>query len=251
MMNVLFKQKLIAFASHLLISLMIALLSVILVYVVWYPQPLGVAAGVTRLFLLMITIDIIIGPLLTFIVYKKNKKTLKFDLSVIAILQIAALLYGLYAVYDGRPAWVAYSVDRFEMVRVNELDVRHVKQAKPEYATPPLLGYKYVHAQVDKKDIELKNKALFEEVFAGVAPSQKPELYQPVETAYPLIRERAKPLDDLYQFNSREQVDSILKQHATADSFVPLKANAVSMTVLINKAAGGQVVAIVDLRPWH
>jgi hypothetical protein len=40
-----------------------------------------------------------------------------------------------------------------------------------------------------------------------------------------------------------------LKQYPQANAFVPLKANAVDMTVLINKEKG-EVVKIVDLRPW-
>ena len=53
----------------------------------------------------------------------------------------------------------------------------------------------------------------------------------------------------LKQYNNVKQVDSILSKYPQATSFVPLKANAVDMTVLINKDKG-EVVKIVDLRPW-
>jgi len=41
----------------------------------------------------------------------------------------------------------------------------------------------------------------------------------------------------------------ILQPVSQATAFLPLKANAVDMTVLINKEKG-EVIKIVDLRPW-
>ncbi len=92
-----------------------------LVFFIWYPSPLATAVGVTHIFLMMLVIDVILGPLLGLLVYKEGKKTLKFDLSVIILIQISALCYGVFSIEQGRPAWLVYSVDRFELVRKNEL----------------------------------------------------------------------------------------------------------------------------------
>ena len=86
------------FFSHLLISFFIALVVVGLVFFVWYPSPLATAVGVTHIFLMMLAIDVIVGPLLGLLVYKEGKKTLKFDLGVIIVLQISALGYGIYSI---------------------------------------------------------------------------------------------------------------------------------------------------------
>ncbi len=244
------KDKLRAFFMHLLISGILALISLALVYLVWNPAPLYKATGITKIFLLMLGIDLILGPLLTFIVYKKGKKTLKFDLFVIGLLQLIALVYGLYHVYEGRPVWIAYNVDRFDLVRVNEIDTRKLDQAKPEYRQPSFTTPKYVAAIIPNDDIEQKNQILFDEIGNGIAPSQRPELYQPLETVYPNIVKRALPLTQLEQFNNSQLVKQTLEKYPQADSFVPLKANAVDMTVLIDKKSGGKVVAIADLRPW-
>ena len=72
-----------AFLVHGLVSIIIALLSMGLVYFIWYPAPLAVATGVMHIFLLMLCIDVVIGPLLTLLVYKTGKKTLKLDLTII------------------------------------------------------------------------------------------------------------------------------------------------------------------------
>ena len=50
-----------------------------------------------------------------------RKKSLKMDLAVIIIIQLSALFYGIYSIFEGRPAWLAYNVDRFELVRNNEI----------------------------------------------------------------------------------------------------------------------------------
>jgi len=57
-------------------------------FFIWYPQPLAKAVGVIHIFIMLIVIDVILGPSLSFFVYKEAKKTLKFDLAVIILIQI-------------------------------------------------------------------------------------------------------------------------------------------------------------------
>lgn len=248
--KILLKQKLKAFAYHLLINFFVALLSLMLVYWIWYPSPLAKATGVKNIYELILLVDVILGPILTFIVFKKTKKTLKFDLGIIFILQLCALCYGLYTVYQGKPAWIAYDVDRFQLVRLNEIDQRNISKAKNEYKYAPIFQPKYVTSQVPKENIALSNQILFDEISNGIAPPQRPELYMPLALAYPQIMQKAKDLKLLNQYNDQKKVIKMLAEYPQADSFVPLKANALDMTVLIDKKSGGKVVAIVDLRPW-
>ena len=63
------------------------------------------------------------------------------------------------------------------------------------------------------------------------------------------IQRYALDLKQLNQFNNKQDLNDILNKYPDADAFIPLKANAVDMTVLINKEKG-EVVKIVDLRPW-
>ena len=64
-----------AFLIHGMISICVSLLVVGLIFLVWYPAPLAKASGVTHIFLMILAIDVIIGPLLTLIIYKKGKKS--------------------------------------------------------------------------------------------------------------------------------------------------------------------------------
>ncbi len=236
------------FFSHLFISLIIALLAMVLVLCIWSPLPLAKAVGVIPIFLMMIVINVIIAPLLSLIVYKEGKKTLKADLSIIVILQILALGYGVYSIEGGRPVWVAYNVDRFELVRKNEVITDHIEQALPQFQDTPWFKPQYVAVKF-ATDVNQRNDDMFSEVFGGISIAQKPERYVNINQAKSQLQQRAKSLKELNHYNDVQQVNYILSKHPQANAFVPLKANAVDMVVLINKEKG-EVVKIVDLRPW-
>lgn len=236
------------FLSHLAISAIIAFLAIIIVFCVWYPFPLAKAIGVTYIFLMLLAIDIIVGPVLGFIVYKEGKKSLKMDLGVIIIIQLAALFYGIYSIFEGRPAWLVYNVDRFDLVRINEIDLRKVEKALPEYQNVSFLFPNWV-AAVPPKNVNERNAITFEAVFSGVDVAQRPELYVDLGQAKKQIQSHVIALKELDKYNPKMDVTQILAQYPEATGFVPLKANAVDMVVLINKEKG-EVVKIVDLRPW-
>ena len=236
------------FLSHLFISILVALMVMGLVFFVWYPSPLASAVGVTHIFLMMLAIDVIVGPLLGWLVYKEGKKTLKFDLGVIIALQISALCYGLYSIEKGRPVWIAYNVDRFELVRKNDLIMEHLAQVKIQFQKPSLLYPQYVCVEFAQDKLQREND-MFAEALGGISIAQKPERYVDFTKALPQIKKRAILLRELEQFNDHKQVRKILAKYPQATGYIPLKANAVDMTVLVNKETG-EVVKIVDLRPW-
>lgn len=237
-----------AFSLHLVISALIALTVMALVFLIWHPAPLASATGVTRIFLMLLAIDVILGPALTLLVYKPGKKTLVMDLTVIACLQLAALAYGLHTVAEGRPAWLVFAQDRFELVRVNDIDDREVNKTPAEYRTPSWLGPQWTIA-ITPDDIESKNDILFEALAGGPDIAQRPDLYQPLKQHADSIRPRIRALAELDDFNPTIQVQTILNAHPQADGWLPLSANHQDMVVLMERAST-RVIAIVDLRPW-
>ncbi|BCU63509.1 hypothetical protein ACBO_03000 [Acinetobacter bouvetii] len=198
---------------------------------------------------MLLVIDVILGPLLGLLVYKEGKKTLKFDLSVIIALQIVALCYGIYSIEQGRPAWIAYNVDCFELVRKNEIIDDHIAQALPQYQQVSWFKPQYVAVEF-AQDVNTRNNDMFAEAFRGISIAQKPERYFDFTKAKLQLKQSAKNLKELQQYNDVQKVNSILSKYPQANAFVPLKANVVDMTVLINKETG-DVIKIVDLRPWN
>ena len=116
-----------AASVHLGISVIVALVSVASMILVWYPPPLFQLLGGFELLLLIVGVDVTLGPLLTFVVFKSGKKGLKFDLSVIAFLQLSALTYGASVVFVARPGYIVFVKDRFEMVRVADIEPRRAR----------------------------------------------------------------------------------------------------------------------------
>ena len=233
---------------HLIVSICVACITAAIVFFCWYPFPLNKAVGVTHIFLMMLGIDMVLGPFFTWLVYKEGKKTLKLDLTIICLLQLAALTYGLFTVYQGKPAWLVYNADRFDLVRINEIDLRKVEKALPEYQNVSFLFPNWV-AAVPPKNVNERNAITFEAVFSGVDVAQRPELYVDLGQAKKQIQSHVIALKELDKYNAKMDVTQILAQYPEATGFVPLKANAVDMVVLINKEKG-EVVKIVDLRPW-
>lgn len=236
------------FLNHLFISFLIALLVVGLVFFIWYPAPLAKAVGVTHIFLMMLTIDVIVGPLLGLLVYKEDKKSLKFDLTIIIAIQISALLYGIYSIEQGRPVWIVYSVDRFELVRKNEIILENINHVKPQFQQLSWLKPQFVATQF-AQDVKQRNDDMFAEVLGGISLAQKPERYVDFSQAKAQLQKRAQSLELLQQYNDKAVVEKTLAKYPKATAFLPMKASAVDMTVLINKQ--GEVVKIVDLRPWQ
>lgn len=246
MLNSSLKFRFKAFSYHLGTSVLIALISLYIVFMVWHPAPLAKAVGVTHIFIMMLGIDVILGPLLTFIIAKKDKKSLKFDLAVIVVLQLAAFIYGIYNIAISRPVYIAFDTIRFEVVQANNIPVESIEQASAPYNT---LGWgkpKFVAVRpID--NIEQKNDRLFVELETGVAPSMQPNLYEPVSDQWETINRKGSDFSSLYRTNSKVSVDAITSKYPSAKAWLPLKAYEQDMVVLIDD---NSIVDIVDLRPW-
>ncbi|MDD0803743.1 MULTISPECIES: TfpX/TfpZ family type IV pilin accessory protein [Acinetobacter] len=241
----LFREKFNAFLIHLFVSVLILFIVFLLVYFVLYPYPLLTATGGKEILLIMVMIDIVLGPLLTFIVYRKYKKTLKFDLAIIGLIQLIALVYGLYSMVLAKPCWIVFNQNKFELIQCSQI-VGDIGKSDYQLA---LFERPIFIAVMLSQNPKLKSEQVFDEVLSGISLAQRPENYVDLSKVTEKIQEQAQSVMLLQQYNDVQQVDRILSKYPQATSFVPLKANAVDMTVLINKDKG-EVVKIVDLRPW-
>lgn len=233
------RNKLTAFAIHLGISFVIALLAVGLVFFVWYPAPLHTALGVTKIFLLLLLIDVVLGPILTFIVYKKGKRTLVMDLTVIAVLQFAALFYGLWVVAEGRPAWLVFGGNHFELVRKVDIEPRDLTRQ------PSWWGPEWVSIQ---EPLKLNHSLFSSTIDSNQSLYRQPKNYRELSLDSNRIKNRALPLSLLERSNSTKAINTLLNRWQKADSWLPLQGKEQNMVVLINKDTAA-IVAIVDLRP--
>ncbi len=247
------KDKFRAFLAHLAVSAVIASLAVIVVFFIWYPAPLHTAVGVTQIFLILLAVDIVIGPIVTFIVYKKGKKTLKFDLAVVALLQLTALAYGMNTVFVGRPAFVVYNVDRFTVTRANDVDTKSAEKAEKSHNQNAKLSWlmpKWVGA-VTSKDPKRRNEITLSSAMGGVDWPELPELFVPLTDVKKQMHERAKPLAELRKLHDKE-TDILAELSTWKDTdakWLPLRSNAKDMVVLVDTQSD-TVIKILDIKPW-
>ena len=110
-----------AFSIHFAISFIIFLILLYFILVQWYPQPLFSTDGGWRVIRIIVGVDLILGPLLTLIVFKAGKPGLKFDLAMIALVQVLALSWGVWNTYNERPAALIYTLDFFTPVPAYQL----------------------------------------------------------------------------------------------------------------------------------
>jgi len=242
------KFKLRYFLWHLLVSLGFALVALYFVFGVWYPSPLGAAAGVTVIFLILLGVDVVIGPLLTLLVAKEKKKSLKFDLGSIVVLQVIAFAYGIYTLALGRPEWIVFNAGRFDLVQAYQIDSSYALKAKAEYRVTNWLGPTWVAARLPD-DAEERNNLVFESVVGGSDVPQRPDLYVPYEAELENVKRAALSLNNLNQFNSPAKVATILEDWPDANAYLPMMARAKPMTVLLKRETG-QVLGVVSLNPW-
>ncbi|NKB34191.1 MAG: hypothetical protein GKR91_13955 [Pseudomonadales bacterium] len=107
-------------AIHFSISLMVFLVLLAIILLLWYPGILfSIDGGWTGL-QIVIGVDLVLGPLLTLIVFKSGKPGLKFDLSCIVTAQVVCMAAGMWIVYAERPLALVLAYDTIYSVTEQE-----------------------------------------------------------------------------------------------------------------------------------
>ena len=190
------KERSIAAGLHLLASLLVASLAAVLVFLFWYPYPYRELAGGRELFLLIVAVDLVVGPLLTFVVFNRSKPHLELwrDLGLVALIQLGALGYGLHTVWQTRPLFLVQEIDRFKVVAGPVLDGAAVKDLHSVLQTHWYKGPQTVAIR-DPKDAQERQTVMFESIQGGRDYAERPEFYLPYEGEAALKSlKRAKPL---------------------------------------------------------
>lgn len=242
-----------AAAIHLSLSILVGLLVLALLFLVWYPQPYFDAAGGRGLIVILLGVDIVLGPMLTLILFKSGKKNLLLDLCLIAVIQISALVYGLYVIAQARPVFIVAAIDRFEVVAANEIDpVDLAKGRKPQFRRLSWTGPKLVAAQrpdnlKQRQDLILSNSV-------GKDLKMFPEFYVDYADGASAMLARAKSLASLHKAKptSESVVKAWLKGHdrdAASVVWLPVNVRKVAMTMLLD-ARTGAVLDALPIDPW-
>ncbi len=245
-----------AFFIHLTISAAIAASVIALMMLLWYKPPFFSALGGKHILLILLGVDVTLGPLITLIIFNplKRRKALTFDLSVIAGLQTTALLFGLSVLFQARPVFVVFSKGSFDLITANMLSEQDIAQAKyPAYRSLPLAGPVYAYSEMPA-DIKERNELVFSALSGGKDLPQYPQFYMPYNEHGQAEGRAAKPIAELIQQNPglAAKIDRSVQasgRPASDIGYVPLRAKYQDQAVLLGKD-DGKVLALLDVDPW-
>jgi hypothetical protein len=212
---IVWREKLLAFSIHFVVTLAVALIAAAIIFLIWYPSPFGRMLGGMQLFLLVSGCDLALGPLVSLVIYnsRKSRRELVTDYTVIGVLQLAALAYGMYVVAVARPAYLVFSKDRIEVIAAQAIEPTDLAEAKvEEFRHRPWFGPKFVAAFVPEGE---ENDALSKGL-AGKDVSVRPRFYVPYESQVELIKAKLNPVAQLTQKfpTVTADVESALREHA-------------------------------------
>ena len=241
-----------AFLIHFSISLVIVSSVLLLVFLLWYPAPYHKVAGAWGVVKILILVDLIIGPVLTLIIFKRGKPGLKFDLSMIASVQIIALTYGVSVVYQERPLYIVFTVDRFEVVGASEIDMQKIRynELKTNRPTGPALAFAKF-----PEDRQERNKLMFDVILQGLPDlDRRPEHYHPYSGNEAAVLERSLDVRKLVEAedNDGSAVDRFLATHGgQVDdyAYLPLVGRRGKMVLAVDRDSA-RPVAGIDINPW-
>jgi len=238
-----------AFILHLSLSGCVGTFVGAIFWFILYPAPLFRAVGGLEIFLIVLTVDVILGPCITLLIYRKGKKGLLFDLAAIALVQIAALAYGVVTLYAGRPVYVAALGHRFDVIQASAVspdDLLASKQSLPRWR-PAWVGIRKPDNAKERSDM------LFNSL-AGIDYGHKPQYHADLVQMRAELLAESKPIAELRALNTTEDaaITAWLAAHGrTGDDvrYLGLKAKAEDMAVILD-AKTAEVVGIAPFKPW-
>jgi len=241
-----------AFTIHLTLSTVTILAVLSLMKFAWYPAPyfeindgwkvLGIVAGV----------NMGLGPLLTLVVFKPGKPGLTFDLICIGLLQLGALLYGGTIIYQQRPAFVVFVVDRFTSIPAAEVESDRLKYPELKHSTSSGPRLAQIRLPDDPK---LRQELLFSVVLEGQKDLEfRAELYEPYRPDLAQLRSRSIHLGQIAVRDAvaKTKIAAFAEQHngRLEDYFyLPLRGKNQDI-VLALSAQDGMPAGWIPISPW-
>ena len=234
---------------HLLISAAIAAAVLTLMLGLWYPPPLFEAEGGMGLVFILVAVDVVIGPSITLIIFKSGKPGLKFDLAVIATLQLSALLYGSYVVFAARPVFLVLVNDQFEVVTAAELQPKWLEEARrTEFRELPVTGPVLVSFDMPADETG-RQEIIQSAVFAGRDAQHFTQYYLPYAERAQEAVSRARSIEEVRRRDAptAKVIDRYLADSGRKASdvrYLAMRARNEYIAVLID-AKSGEVVKML------
>lgn len=218
---------------------------------IWYPGPLFDAASGTELLVILVAVDVVLGPLITLVIFNPKKASLRFDMAVVILFQVGFMCYGVWTIFSARPVYMAFVANNFYMVTASEIDPEDRKKAKnPGFQALPLFGPQFVGTRIPT------DQKVVRDVMAasrhGMGLQNLPEYFLPykeVEAAVKIAGKSVQELGAKAAAVSKNELDKLAAYEAEKRGegknvlFIPLLNKKKILTVAIDGASG----AVLDI----
>ena len=198
-----------AFSLHLLSSATVLTLILSCLYFGWYRWPGWYLTDVTRVVLVMVCVDVVLGPTLTLIIanQKKSRRELTRDIGIIVVVQLCALGYGSVSLWSGRPLYYAFSESVLQLVQAYDIDANEAKLGRELNPTLAPHWYslpRWVWAPLPQ-DPDEREKIVGAAISGGDDVISMPRYFKSWEEGMPSLRSQLKKVDDVAYFAKSEK----------------------------------------------
>ncbi|MBK1724901.1 TfpX/TfpZ family type IV pilin accessory protein [Thiocystis violacea] len=241
-----------AFAIHLSASISIMLVFLGVMWLAWYPAPYFAINGGWNVLRILAGVDVVLGPILTLIVFKPGKLSLKFDMSVIVGLQLAALAYGGSLIYQQRPAFAIFTIDRF--TAVTAADVNFDQLGFPELKRFMGVGPILAEAAPPKDPKKLQEFLVDVVMNGGKDVEYRTELYQPYRPDVEQLTEHSLDIRGMASKNvkAKRALERFLTRTGGQPDdylYLPLRGKNKDIVMVLSRQ-DGMPVGSIDIEPW-
>ena len=238
---------------RLALSLFVLALFFGVVGLAWYPGLHWKMAGVSKQLLILVAAVLVIGAGLSTLVYRPGKRGMTMDLVVILLIELAAIVYVGSLLYERRPHYLVFVIDRFQIVGADQVTEHTFRY--PELDTSQLVGPILTNARFPDDPAERAD--LKTGIFFDGQPDidVRPDHWYPWESAAPSVLSAAGSLAQFRRRGDRHQavVDAWLgARNATVDDYLvlPVVGKISDATALVDQNTG-YPVAMLDIDPWQ
>lgn len=251
---ILWNERLRAAGIHFGLSALVGAIAALFVFAILYPYPYREVSGGRELFMLLVGVDVVMGPLITLCIFntRKPRAELRRDLAIVVLLQLSALGYGLWTVAVARPVHLVFEFDRFRVVHAIDVPEEQLGREPKEvrampWTGPTLLAVRPFRSQQENLDATLA-------ALQGLPLAARPDLWEPYDAARARVLQAAKPVAELKsRLPARApEVDKLLREKGLDGAtlaYLPLVSRKLFWTALVD-ARTADVVAYLPLDPY-
>lgn len=243
-----FKHKLKASLIHLLLSAVVISVLISLILIFWFPSPFLGITNFKDIAIILIAIDLVLGPLLTFVVFNPKKKSLKKDLATIVFVQLFALTYGLYTLFLTHPVYITYFDNGFNIITAKQAtpEKARYKQLKISKFSSPVIAYMDVNEKT-------RNSLFAEAMNGGNDIEARAEHYEPYEDNIDKILEKSLNPNIIFKGESeKEKLALFIKKYGKTKldyAYLPLIGPAKDVVWVLDKNTA-KPIDTISVNPW-